>query len=80
MKLRRLIIDSRDIGAAFGESDAEEQAELINASGSAIFVDCGSQYRFEMQLSYLADELDENGERFILELAEMIKLRGADSE
>ena len=81
MLLKRLEVPNREIGAAFGSSEDEQQADMINACATALHTDCDrDQYRFEMQLHAICGCLNADGQKFIAELAECLKLRESDEQ
>lgn len=61
------------IGFDIANSDDNVQGDLINGLGRGFKTYNESSYN--MQLAYLAERLDSNGESFILHLAEYIKLK-----
>jgi len=67
------IIDVSRIGKLLAYESDIEQSEIINAMGSELQIVCRND--FDMQLCGISDKLDKNGRKFILQLAEFIKLR-----
>ena len=60
----------------FGESDAKEQAELINALAGGLLLACSRDLsREETQLCSAAEYLDVHGQRFVAQLAQFVRLR-----
>ena len=63
---------------AFVESCDHEQAAFINRIGRLLYMRCGSDFKNENQLCYIADKLNKDGEAFIKALSEFIVLKHKD--
>lgn len=60
----------------FGDADAKEQAELINAVAGGLLLACNRDLsREEIQLCNAAEYLDVHGQRFVTKLADFVRLR-----
>lgn len=66
------------IVTAFGELDSKTQAAFLNALAKSLREGCPSELRAQKQLSFLADDLDNNGVWLVEELVEFLKLKAAD--
>ena len=62
---------------AFAEACSAEQAEMINELGRLVYMRCNAPGcgGMDSQLCYVADDLDEHGQRFVKCLADFIKLK-----
>jgi hypothetical protein len=61
------------IGFDIANSDDTVQADLINGLGRGFKL--YNDQNFNIQLSYVCGKINKDGEKFILELAEYIKLK-----
>jgi len=68
--LNRLEIDLKDIAKTWAMSDDREQAKIFNELGRAMKA---ASYDTNMQLCYMADDLDENGHWLVQEIGEFSK-------
>jgi len=69
----KITFDAKNIGLAFADTNDEEQAAFLNEFGRAMQMVIRNERNREMQLCYLADKLDKNGEWLVNEIAEFIK-------
>ena len=67
---------ANEIGFDIANSDDQVQADLINGLGRGFKL--YSEQNFHMQLSYMSQKINKDGEKFILELAEYLKLRSKE--
>ena len=72
-KFARMKMPCAEIGRALACSSDEEQAAVLNALGAEVHIVCRGNA--EMQLCYMARELDRHGRKLVLDLAEFIALR-----
>lgn len=68
------MLNAADMGRAFAEADAVEQAAFMNAAGFRLQVVCESKQRFETQCSRLAQEMNEDGKFFVVALAQFAEI------
>lgn len=64
---------SETIGFDIAHSDDQVQANLLNGLGRGFKT--YRNYELGTQLAYISDKLNKDSEKFILELAEMIKCK-----
>ena len=64
---------ANDIGFDIANSDDITQADLLNGLGRG-FKMC-NEYQNNLQLSYVVDKLNNDAEKFIMDLSEFIKLK-----
>ena len=55
-------IDIEDLAADFAASGDAEQARFLNIFFKALRINCESQYRYEMQLTYIRNNLSEQAQ------------------
>jgi hypothetical protein len=69
----KITFKATDVGLGFADASDEEQAAILNEMGRAFIMVMRNERNREMQLCYLADKLDKNGEWLVNELSEFIK-------
>jgi hypothetical protein len=68
----KIQFDAKDIGLAFADASDQEQAAFFNEMGRALHMGVRDDWKREMQLCYLADKLDRNGEWLVKALTEFV--------
>ena len=66
---------SETIGFEIGTSDDVTQANLLNGFCKGLANSIIQKRDLDMQLCYIADKLDKESEKVLIELAEFIKLK-----
>jgi len=71
----KIYFNATDCGKAFGHTGDGDQADILNAFGTELFVACKGERMFEQQCCFISDKLNSGGKRLIKELHEFIILR-----
>jgi len=69
------IIEVERFGKAIAHDGDDRQAAIINSMAKELRVACRDDRNLEMQLCYVSDKLNSDGEHLVTELAAFIKLR-----
>jgi hypothetical protein len=62
------------IATNLAEKDSDAAAEFLNKLSTEITKRCEDESKFDMQLAYIVDDLNEDGKNLILGLVEFIKI------
>jgi hypothetical protein len=71
----KIKLSGEQLGKAFADSDSGMQASALNEIGRFMFMSCLGDSNMEKQICYIAYDLDNDGEHFIMQLSEFIKLK-----
>jgi len=72
----KITFKATDVGLGFADASDEEQAAILNEMGRAFIMVMRNERNREMQLCYMADKLDKNGEWLVNELQKFVELKG----
>jgi hypothetical protein len=66
-------INVKDLAAELAKSDDKEQSIFFNELSRCLLLECGSNFKADMQTSGIVDNLDTNGKRLMLMINEFLK-------